>query len=353
MRKSPHKKYEWEDNGLVNLLLKQQEQDSRVKNEKTNVPAKKYIMVVPCYNEEEVIDLFANALTAMMDEVKPEVNLNVLFVNDGSRDKTLTKMENINIIDSRFGYISFSRNFGKEAAMLAGLTEAYESGADYIGVMDVDMQDPPHMILDMVDMLEKEENGYDCVAVRRTTRDGEPPIRSFFARTFYKIMNKISNTNMEDGARDFRIMSREMTKAILDIKDKCRFSKGIFGYVGYNIHWLDYENVERAAGVTKWSFYKLSLYALDGITAFTESPLRTASLFAGLYGCLQFALYIYQIIHSIVHKGFSLLLLLGSEYLTRSVLFVVLAIAGLYMVRIAKETKDRPNYVIAKRNLPQ
>lgn len=322
---------------------------------------KNIVMVVPCYNESEVIEIFTEKMKQIMDEVMKKwyMDLLVLFVNDGSRDDTLEKMKKISEKDKRFGYLTFTRNFGKEAALLAGLEKAYSMRleirggyAEYIGVMDVDMQDPPNMICDMVSIL-CEKNPPDCVAVRRTTRKGEPPIRSLFAKTFYKIMNRISDTDMKDGARDFRIMSREMTKSILQVKDKNRFSKGIFGYVGYNIHWLDYENVERAAGKTKWSFYKLMLYALDGITAFTEFPLRTMSLFCGVYGMSQMMLYLAQVINSIVNKNISIWVIAGSDYFMRGVLFIMLAVMGLYQTKIVQEAKDRPLYLIEDEKMPK
>lgn len=322
---------------------------------------KNIVMVVPCYNESEVIEIFAEKMKQIMDDIlkKWHMDLLVLFVNDGSRDDTLEKMKKISEKDKRFGYLTFTRNFGKEAALLAGIEKAYSMHLEirggytkYIGVMDVDMQDPPDMICDMAEIL-CDQNPPDCVAVRRTTRKGEPPVRSLFSRTFYKIMNKISNTDMKDGARDFRIMSREMAKSILQVKDKNRFSKGIFGYVGYRICWLDYENVERAAGETKWSFYKLMLYALDGITAFTEYPLRTMALLCGVYGICQIMLYPVQIIDGIICGTMSFGMVAGSEYFMRGILFIMLAVMGLYQTKIVQETKDRPIYLIEDEKMPE
>lgn len=310
---------------------------------------KECVLVVPCYNEAEVIETYITAMQEVMNNIK-DVMLRVLFVNDGSKDRTLEKMKEITEKDVRFGYISFSRNFGKEAAMLAGIKEAYNLGTTYIGVMDVDMQDPPEMLYDMIE--DMESGKYDCVAVKRMTRDGEPPARSFFARMFYKIMNSISHTNMEDGARDFRIMTREMVASILKVHDKCRFSKGIFGYVGYNIKWLPYRNAERAAGTTKWSFMKLLCYALDGITSFTEVPILAISLFVGGFGVLQFILYIAYIISCLRYGILNFFSIFGSEYLTRSIFSIFAAIMGVYMMYVTKEIKNRPGYFIQDKQMP-
>ena len=207
---------------------------------------KKISVVVPCYNEEEALPIFQEEITKVAKEIENS-EFEFLFINDGSKDKTLEELKKLSKQDERVRYISFSRNFGKESAMYAGLKE---STGDYVVIMDVDLQDPPKLLIEMYNTLEQKE--YDCVATRRVTRKGEPKIRSFFARMFYKIINKISKTEIIDGARDFRMMTRQMVNAILEMSEYNRFSKGIFGWVGFNTKWLEYENVERVAGKTKW-----------------------------------------------------------------------------------------------------
>ena len=216
----------------------------------------KLSLVVPCYNEQETIPLFYTAIRDVAETLKEQVELEVVFVNDGSKDHTMQVLRDLSEKDGRIHYISFSRNFGKEAAMYAGMKKAQ---GDYIGIMDVDLQDPPELLPEM--LKEIKQNGYDCVATRRVTRQGEPPLRSFFARMFYRIINKISETEIVDGARDYRLMTRQMVSSILEMTEYNRFSKGIFSWVGYETKWLEYENVERVAGETKWSFGKLFLYS--------------------------------------------------------------------------------------------
>ena len=235
---------------------------------------KKISLVVPCYNEQEVIKLFYDEIQKIKKDFK-NVSFEIIFVNDGSKDKTLDLMRELSENDD-VRYVSFSRNFGKEAAMYAGL-EA--STGDYVAIMDADLQDPPALLKEMYEILESKE--YDSVATRRVTRKGEPVIRSFFARLYYKIINKISKTEIVDGARDFRLMTRQMVNSVLSLKEYNRFSKGIFSWVGYRTKWLEYENVERAAGETKWSFWKLFLYSLESIVAFSTVPLSIATLMFG------------------------------------------------------------------------
>lgn len=232
----------------------------------------KISIVVPCYNEEESLPFFYREITKIAKQMD-YVEFEFLFVNDGSKDKTLENLRDLAKMDSRVRYISFSRNFGKEAAMYAGLKE---STGDYIAVMDADLQDPPSLLIEMYAILQKKE--YDCVATRRTTRKGEPIIRSLFAKLFYKIINKISKTEIVDGARDFRLMTRQMTNSIISMGEYNRFSKGIFGWVGYNTKWLEYENIERVAGKTTWSFWKLFIYSIDGIIAFSTAPLVISTI---------------------------------------------------------------------------
>ena len=218
----------------------------------------KISIIVPCYNEEEAMPIFYKEITKVADKMKKKADFEFIFVNDGSKDKTLEVARELSDKDKRVRYVSFSRNFGKEAGMLAGL-EA--SRGDYVAIMDVDLQDPPALVEEMYDTLK--EGIYDCVATRRVSRDGEPPVRSFFAELYYKLINKISKTEIVNGARDFRLMTRQMVDSILELKEYNRFSKGIFSWVGYNTKWLEYKNVERVAGTTKWNFWKLSLYSLE------------------------------------------------------------------------------------------
>ena len=234
---------------------------------------KKLSVIIPCYNEEEAVPLFYEAF--LKETAGMPVTFEFVFVVDGSRDGTVREFEKLHAKDDRVHHLSFSRNFGKESAMYAGLEAAT---GDYVAIMDVDLQDPPALLPEMLEAIETE--GYDCVASRRVTRKGEPPIRSFFARAFYKLINNISKTEIVDGARDFRLMTRQMVDALLELKEVGRFSKGLFSWVGFRTKWLEYENIERVAGETKWSFWKLLLYSIDGITAFSTAPLAIAS-FAG------------------------------------------------------------------------
>ena len=257
---------------------------------------KKISLIVPCYNEQEVIEIFHEEVKKVEKEFKKEAKFEIIFVNDGSRDNTLNLMRKLAKEDKDVRYVSFSRNFGKEAAMYAGL-EA--STGDYVAIMDADLQDPPALLKEMYDTLETGE--YDSVATRRVTRKGEPPIRSFFARMYYKLINKISKTEIVDGARDFRLMTRQMVNSVLSLKEYNRFSKGIFSWVGYRTKWLEYENIERAAGTTKWSFFKLFLYSLESIVAFSTVPLSIASVFGILFCFIAFILIILIIIRTLVY----------------------------------------------------
>ena len=254
---------------------------------------KKISLVVPCYNEQEVIELFYDEIQKIKKDFK-NVSFEIIFVNDGSKDKTLDLMRELSKNDD-VRYVSFSRNFGKEAAMYAGL-EA--STGDYVAIMDADLQDPPALLKEMYEILESKE--YDSVATRRVTRKGEPVIRSFFARLYYKIINKISKTEIVDGARDFRLMTRQMVDSVLSLKEYNRFSKGIFSWVGYRTKWLEYENIERAAGETKWSFWKLFLYSLESIVAFSTVPLSIASVMGILFCFVAFIIIIFIIVRTLM-----------------------------------------------------
>ena len=302
---------------------------------------KKMSVIVPCYNEEEAAPLFYDAF--IKETADLPVELELIFVDDGSRDKTVEAFEALVKRDERVHYLSFSRNFGKESAMFAGMEAAT---GDYVAIMDVDLQDPPALLKDMLHGIEQE--GYDCVASRRVTRKGEPPIRSFFARMFYKLINRISKTEIVDGARDFRLMTRQMVDAILELKEVSRFSKGLFSWVGFKTKWLEYENVERVAGETKWSFWKLLLYSIDGIIAFSTAPLAIASVLGLLFCVIAFVLILFFFIKTLLFgdpvAGFPaticIVLMLGGIQL------FCIGILGQYLSKTYLETKRRPIYIV-------
>lgn len=299
-------------------------------------------IVVPCYNEEESLPLFYQAILEMKSSL-PEVDFEFIFVNDGSKDNTLKIMRSLAQQDANVHYVSFSRNFGKEAALLAGLAHAQ---GDYVAVMDADLQDPPALLPEMYETLQTKM--YDCVATRRVTREGEPPIRSFFARMFYKLINKISKTEIVDGARDFRLMTRQMVNAILSVQEYNRFSKGIFGWVGFRTKWLEYKNIERAAGQTKWSFWKLFVYSLDGITAFSTVPLSVAAVMGLLFCFLAFAMLIFVFVRALIWGD----PVGGWPSLVCIILFVggiqlfCTGILGQYLAKTYLEVKRCPQYII-------
>ena len=299
-------------------------------------------IVVPCYNEEESLPLFYQAILEMKSSL-PEVDFEFIFVNDGSKDNTLKIMRSLAQQDANVHYVSFSRNFGKEAALLAGLAHAQ---GDYVAVMVADLQDPPALLPEMYETLQTKM--YDCVATRRVTRAGEPPIRSFFARMFYKLINKISKTEIVDGARDFRLMTRQMVNAILSVQEYNRFSKGIFGWVGFRTKWLEYKNIERAAGQTKWSFWKLFVYSLDGITAFSTVPLSVAAVMGMLFCFLAFAMLIFVFVRALIWGD----PVGGWPSLVCIILFVggiqlfCTGILGQYLSKTYLEVKRRPQYII-------
>lgn len=305
-------------------------------------------IVVPCYNEQESIPFFfKEILTEFKSISESGAQLEVIFVDDGSKDDTLDILKEVNAVDERFKYISFSRNFGKEAAIVAGLEHAT---GDYIGVMDVDLQDPPSLLDAMYQTLKTKQ--YDCVATRRIDRTNEPPIRSFFARSFYKLINKISSTEIVDGARDFRLMTRQMVDAILSVSEYNRFSKGIFSWVGFKTKWLEYENQSRIAGSTKWSFWKLFLYSIDGIVAFSTVPLAISSI-AGLIFCLiAFIMIIGIIIKTLIFgdpvSGWPSLSCI--IFLVGGMQLFCLGIVGQYLSKTYLETKKRPIYIMKEKS---
>lgn len=300
-------------------------------------------IIVPSYNEEESLPLFYQEIQRIRpDFIEKQVNFELIFVDDGSKDRTLQVIKGLRAQDPSVHFISFSRNFGKEAAIYAGLQA---STGDYIVLMDADLQDPPRYLMEMY--LAIKNDGYDSVATRRVTRTGEPPIRSFFARTFYRLMNRISNTELVDGARDYRLMTRQMVDAILSMPEYNRFTKGIFGWVGFRTKWLEYENVERVAGETKWSFWKLFKYSLEGITAFSTLPLSIAS-FMGIILCGIAALAIVFIVVRALLFGDPTA---GWPSLACIIIFIggvqllCIGILGQYLSKMYLETKHRPIYI--------
>ncbi len=304
---------------------------------------KKISLVVPCYNEQEVIKLFYNEIQKIKKDLD-NVSFEIIFVNDGSKDKTLDLMRELSENDD-VRYISFSRNFGKEAAMYAGLET---STGDYVAIMDVDLQDPPALLKEMYEILESKE--YDSVATRRVTRKGEPVIRSFFARLYYKIINKISKTEIVDGARDFRLMTRQMVNSVLSLKEYNRFSKGIFSWVGYKTKWLEYENVERVAGETKWSFWKLFLYSLDSIVAFSTVPLSIASVMGILFCFVSFIIIIFIIVRTLMFgdptSGWPSMVCI--MFFIGGVQLLCLGVMGQYLSKTYLEVKKRPIYIVSE-----
>jgi len=302
----------------------------------------KISIIVPCYNEEEALPIFYEEICKTADLMK-KINFEFIFVNDGSKDKTLKTLRELAKKDKRVRFLSFSRNFGKEAAMLAGFEHAT---GDYVAVMDADLQDPPSLLPEMLKAIKEEE--YDCVATRRVTRKGEPIIRSFFARMFYKLINKISKAEIVDGARDYRLMTKQMVDAILSMKEYNRFSKGIFGWVGFETKWLEYENIERVAGTTKWSFWKLFLYSLEGIVGFSTVPLTLASVFGMLFIIASFIIIVVIIAKTLIFgdptSGWPSLACI-IFFVTGIQLFCI-GIIGQYLSKTYLETKNRPIYIL-------
>ena len=306
----------------------------------------KLTLIVPCYNEEEALPYFYDEVCRVGKELE-NYEIELLFVNDGSKDNTLNVIKGFAEKDDRVKYVSFSRNFGKEGAMYAGFCNA---SGDLVAVMDADMQDPPSLLPKMLQLIESGE--YDSVATRRVTRKGEPKIRSFFARMFYKIMGKISDADIVDGARDFRLMKRKMVDAIVAMGETNRFSKGIFGWIGFKTYWLEYENVERVAGETKWSFWKLFKYSLEGITNFSDAPLKIASWSGIAFTFMSVVAMLFVFIRALVFgdrvagwpSTICIVLFIGGIQL------FCLGIMGQYVSKIFRETKKRPVYIVAESN---
>ena len=303
-------------------------------------------IIVPCYNEEESLRLFHQSVRKTEKEM-PDCRFEILLINDGSKDKTVEVMRELAKEDPDVSYFSLSRNFGKEAAMFAGFCNAR---GDYAAVMDADLQDPPDLLPEMYRILKSGE--YDSVAARRVSRAGEPPIRSWFARRFYSLINKISEADIVDGARDFRLMKREMVDAILAMSESNRFSKGIFGWIGFRTYWMPYKNVERVAGETKWSFWGLLGYAIDGIVNFSHVPLDIASWFGILMTGISFLAILFIIVRKLLFgdpvAGWAstacIITFIGGIQL------LCLGIMGKYLATVYQEVKKRPHFIISETN---
>ncbi|HFI0400256.1 TPA: glycosyltransferase family 2 protein [Streptococcus suis] len=303
-------------------------------------------VIVPCFNEEEAIPYFYDAMEKVRKEMGEQFEY--IFVNDGSKDRTLTVLRQLSGQDRAVRYLSFSRNFGKEAALCAGLQAAK---GELVTVMDVDLQDPPEMLMEMKAMLDGNPD-LDCVGTRRVSRDGEPPIRSFFAKLFYKLMNKISQVEVVDGARDFRLMRRHMVDAILSVSEYNRFSKGIFAWVGFETEYLPYENVERVAGETSWSFWKLLSYSIEGIINFSDTPLNIASYTGFFTFLLSLVLMVFVVFKTLVFgdptigwpSTICIILFLGGLQL------MTIGILGKYLAKVFLETKKRPIYIVKEKS---
>lgn len=300
-------------------------------------------VIVPCYNEEENIVPFYEEFLKNRDFLqKKELDYEVIYVDDGSSDQTVSGVKDLRKVDPKVHLVSFSRNFGKEAAIYAGLQKA---AGDFVVIMDADLQDPPSLLPELYSHLEA---GYDCAATRRVSRKGEPPVRSFFARRFYQLINRFSKTEIVDGARDYRLMTRQMVEAVLSLGEYNRFSKGIFSWVGFRTRWVEYENIERVRGETKWSFWSLFLYAVDGIVAFTTIPLSIASLFGVAFCVLAFVMLLFFFIRALLFgdptSGWPSMICI--ILLVSGVQLLCLGVVGQYLSKTYMEVKKRPIYVI-------
>lgn len=305
---------------------------------------KKISLIIPCYNEAETLPLFCKEISAVMQRMH-DYEFEIIYVNDGSSDKTLLILKDFAQKDKCVRYLSLSRNFGKEAAMYAGFANAT---GDYVAIMDADLQDPPSLLPEMVEILESGE--YDSVATRRVSRDGEPPIRSFFARMFYKLINKISDVDIVDGARDYRLMKREMVDVIVEMGETNRFSKGIFGWIGFKTYWYPYKNIERFAGETKWGLWKLFKYSIDGIVSFSQVPLNIASWMGICCTGISLLVILFIIIRKILFgdpvqgwaSNMCVVIFIGGIQL------FCLGVIGQYVGKTYAETKKRPHYIVSE-----
>lgn len=303
-------------------------------------------VVVPCYNEEEMINIFYNECIKVLDSIKG-YKFEFIFINDGSKDKTLKKLKELANTDDRVIYLSFSRNFGKEAAILAGLES---SKGDLVVLMDADLQHPPKLIPEMIKYIEE---GYDSVATRRTNRLGEAKFRKFFSKKFYKYINKISDINIVEGATDYRMMTRQMVESVLSVREYHRFSKGIFEWVGYETKWIEYISEERVAGTTKWSFLGLLKYAIEGMVSFSTTPLKISSLTGIIISSLSFIYFLFTLIKTIINgidmPGYASTICIVT--FIGGIQLIALGIIGEYLARTYMESKKRPNYFIRDTNL--
>lgn len=303
---------------------------------------KRVTVIVPCFNEQEAIPIYYKEMCKIMLQMQ-DVDMELLFVDDGSTDRTLSVMKTLHTLDERCQYLSFSRNFGKEAAIYAGLKNAT---GDYVAIMDVDLQDPPELLPQMYQILEEEE--YDNVATKRSTRTGEPRIRSFLSEAFYKCINRISKTEIVNGARDYRLMKRKMVDAVLEMSEYNRFSKGIFEWVGFRTKWLEFENVERSAGETKWSLRKLFKYSLEGIMGFSVAPLSLASVIGLLFCVFSFLMILVIVVRTVVWgdpvNGWPSLVCI--IFMVGGVQLLCTGIVGQYLAKTYLETKHRPIYIL-------
>lgn len=302
-------------------------------------------IVVPCYNEEAALPLFYDEISRTIDDFKntePDLSFELLFIDDGSKDRTIEIIKELRAGDERVHYVSFSRNFGKEAGIYAGLENA---AGDYVVIMDADLQDPPSLLPEMYAAVTRE--GYDTAATRRVTRQGEPPVRSFFARQFYKIMNSVTDLEIMDGARDYRIMTRTMVNAVLGMKEYNRFTKGIYSWVGFKTKWIDYENRERVAGETKWNFWKLLLYSIEGFVGFTTAPLTIAVVIGLFFTLAAFIMIVFIIIRTLIYgdptSGWPSMICI-MVFMGGVQLFCI-GLVGEYLAKTYLETKNRPIYI--------
>ena len=306
---------------------------------------KKISIVVPCYNEEESLPLFYKAVDKITDKMKKKATFEFVFVNDGSRDKTLEILRDLAKKDNRVRYISFSRNFGKEAGMFAGLENAT---GDYVTTMDADLQDPPELLEEMFDTLESGE--YDCCATKSTSRNGYSFFRKLFTGWFYKIIGKLSKTEMVPGARDFRLMTRKMVDAVISMKEYNRYSKGLFSFVGFRTKWIEFENQERVAGTTKWNFWKLFTYAIDGIVGFSTQPLLIAAFLGVLFCLIAFVMIVVIVVKTLAFgdpvSGWPSLACI--VFLVGGVNLFCTGIIGEYLAKVYLEVKHRPIYIVAE-----
>lgn len=304
-------------------------------------------VVVPCYNEEEAVPYFYDEMVRVEKEL-PEYAFELIFVNDGSKDRTIDIIKELARKDRQVKYIDFSRNFGKEAAIYAGLSN---SAGDYVVMMDADLQDPPSLLPEMIGYIEND--GFDSVATRRVTRKGEPKIRSFFARCFYRIINKMSKTEIVDGARDYRLMTRQFVNSLLELSEYNRFSKGLFGWVGYKTKWLEFENVERVAGETKWSFWKLVLYSIEGIVGFSTAPLAIAGVVGIVFCIISFLLICVIIVKTLIFgdpvSGWPSSICIN--LMVSGIQLFCIGILGEYLAKTYLEVKNRPIYICRDTNI--